>query len=70
MTTATQTVGEIALEQPMAIPVFEHGLYDANRSRVPVVAIAAHIPSREIGSGISRKPIRNSSSRSAATTAN
>lgn len=28
-----------------------NGLYDANRSRVPVVAIAAHIPSREIGSG-------------------
>jgi pyruvate dehydrogenase (quinone) len=28
-----------------------NGLYDAHRSRVPVVAIAAHIPSREIGSG-------------------
>ena len=28
-----------------------NGLYDANRSRIPVVAIAAHIPSREIGSG-------------------
>jgi pyruvate dehydrogenase (quinone) len=28
-----------------------NGLYDANRSRVPVLAIAAHIPSREIGSG-------------------
>lgn len=27
-----------------------NGLYDANRSRVPVVAIAAHIPSAEIGS--------------------
>ena len=27
-----------------------NGLYDANRSRVPVLAIAAHIPSREIGS--------------------
>ncbi|MGX7678912.1 ubiquinone-dependent pyruvate dehydrogenase [Jatrophihabitans sp. DSM 45814] len=26
-----------------------NGLYDANRSRVPVVAIAAHIPSAEIG---------------------
>jgi pyruvate dehydrogenase (quinone) len=26
-----------------------NGLYDANRSRVPVVAIAAHIPSSEIG---------------------
>jgi pyruvate dehydrogenase (quinone) len=27
-----------------------NGLYDANRSRVPVLAIAAHIPSDEIGS--------------------
>ncbi len=28
-----------------------NGLFDAQRSRVPVVAIAAHIPSAEIGSG-------------------
>jgi pyruvate dehydrogenase (quinone) len=28
-----------------------NGLYDAHRSRVPVLAIAAHIPSPEIGSG-------------------
>src|SRR3954447_21153247 len=28
-----------------------NGLFDAHRSRVPVVAIAAHIPSDEIGSG-------------------
>lgn len=28
-----------------------NGLYDAQRSRVPVVAIAAHIPTSEIGSG-------------------
>ncbi|MGB4135466.1 MAG: thiamine pyrophosphate-binding protein, partial [Microbacterium sp.] len=28
-----------------------NGLYDANRSRVPVLAIAAHIPTSEIGSG-------------------
>jgi len=28
-----------------------NGLYDANRSRVPVLAIAAQIPSAEIGSG-------------------
>src|SRR5204863_3531718 len=27
------------------------GLYDAHRSRVPVLAIAAQIPSQEIGSG-------------------
>jgi pyruvate dehydrogenase (quinone) len=30
---------------------FLNGLYDAQRSRVPVLAIAAHIPSSEIGSG-------------------
>ena len=28
-----------------------NGLFDCHRSRVPVVAIAAHIPSAEIGSG-------------------
>src|SRR6267154_3949791 len=28
-----------------------NGLYDCQRNRVPVVAIAAQIPSREIGSG-------------------
>jgi pyruvate dehydrogenase (quinone) len=28
-----------------------NGLYDANRSRVPVLAIAAHIPTTEIGTG-------------------
>src|SRR5258708_28182902 len=28
-----------------------NGLFDCHRSRVPVVAIAAHIPSPEIGSG-------------------
>src|SRR5258708_5740751 len=28
-----------------------NGLYDCHRSRVPVLAIAAQIPSREIGSG-------------------
>lgn len=28
-----------------------NGLYDAQRSRVPVLAIAAHIPSEEIGTG-------------------
>ena len=28
-----------------------NGLFDANRSRVPVLAIAAQIPSEEIGSG-------------------
>src|SRR5262245_52124151 len=28
-----------------------NGLYDAHRSRVPVLALAAQIPSRELGSG-------------------
>jgi len=28
-----------------------NGLYDCQRNRVPVLGIAAHIPSREIGSG-------------------
>src|SRR5690606_17964627 len=28
-----------------------HGLFDAQRSRVPVLAIAAHIPAAEVGSG-------------------
>src|SRR5215471_3640611 len=28
-----------------------NGLFDCHRSRVPVLAIAAHIPSTEIGSG-------------------
>jgi pyruvate dehydrogenase (quinone) len=28
-----------------------NGLFDANRSRVPVLAIAAHIPREEIGDG-------------------
>src|ERR1700724_2716053 len=28
-----------------------NGLFDANRSRVPVLAIAAHIPAEEVGGG-------------------
>jgi pyruvate dehydrogenase (quinone) len=32
-----------------------NGLYDCYRSRVPVLAIAAHIPSREIGSAYSQE---------------
>jgi thiamine pyrophosphate-dependent acetolactate synthase large subunit-like protein len=32
-----------------------NGLFDANRSRVPVLAIAAHIPREEIGSGYTVK---------------
>ena len=45
--------GEVAVCAGSAGPGNLHlinGLYDANRSRVPVLAIAAHIPSGEIGS--------------------
>ena len=46
-----------------------NGLYDANRSGVPVLAIAAHIPAEEIGGDTSRRRIRSSCSPSAACTA-
>jgi len=46
-----------------------NGLFDAHRSRVPVLAIAAHIPSVEIGSTFFQETHPNSSSRSAARTA-
>ena len=46
-----------------------NGLFDANRSGVPVLAIAAHIPREEIGGSTSRRPIRRSCSASAASTA-
>ena len=36
-----------------------NGLYDCYRSRVPVLAIAPHVPSREIGSHTFKKHIRN-----------
>lgn len=48
------TTGELAVCAGSAGPGNLHlvnGLYDAQRSRVPVVALAAHIPSSEIGSG-------------------
>ena len=45
-----------------------NGLFDCHRSRVPVLAIAAHIPSAEIGgSAISRRRIPSSCFASAAT---
>ena len=37
-----------------------NGLYDCHRSRVPVLAIAAQIPSREIGSGYFQETPRTS----------
>lgn len=48
------TTGELAVVAGSCGPGNLHlinGLYDANRSRVPVLAIAAHIPTQEIGTG-------------------
>ena len=48
------TTGELAVAAGSCGPGNLHlinGLYDANRSRVPVLAIAAHIPTAEIGTG-------------------
>ena len=47
-----------------------NGLYDCHRSRVPVLAIAAQIPSNEIGSGYFQETHPNISSHSAAIIAN
>lgn len=44
-----------------------NGLFDCHRSRQPVLAIAAHIPSSEIGLSYFRKPIRRSCFASAVT---
>src|SRR4051812_32181619 len=47
-----QITGELAVCAGSCGPGNLHlinGLFDAHRSRVPVLAIAAHIPSREIG---------------------
>ena len=46
-----------------------NGLYDCHRSRVPVLAIAAHIPSRELGSGYFQETHPNGSSPTAVTSA-
>jgi pyruvate dehydrogenase (quinone) len=48
------TTGQLAVVAGSCGPGNLHlinGLYDANRSRVPVLAIAAHIPTNEIGTG-------------------
>ncbi|MFD6815432.1 ubiquinone-dependent pyruvate dehydrogenase [Microbacterium sp. NPDC060132] len=48
------TTGELAVVAGSCGPGNLHlinGLYDAQRSRVPVLAIAAHIPTTEIGTG-------------------
>src|ERR1700749_1928114 len=49
-----QLTGELAVCAGSCGPGNLHlinGLFDCHRNRVPVLAIAAHIPSREIGSG-------------------
>ena len=46
-----------------------NGLFDCHRNHVPVLAIAAHIPSSEIGSGYFQKRIRRSCSANAVTIA-
>jgi pyruvate dehydrogenase (quinone) len=47
-----------------------NGLYDANRSRVPVLAIASHIPSYEVGSQYFQETHPKAFSVNAATIAN
>jgi pyruvate dehydrogenase (quinone) len=47
-----------------------NGLYDANRSRVPVLALASYIPSYEIGSQYFQETHRKAYSANAVTTAN
>lgn len=69
----SQLTGELAVCAGSCGPGNLHlinGLYDAQRTRTPVLAIAAHIPSVEIGSDYFRKPIRRTCFRNAAITAN
>ncbi len=47
-----------------------NGLFDCHRNHVPVLAIAAHIPSSESGSAIFRKPIRRNCFANAAISLN
>ena len=64
--------GELAVCEGSCGPGNLHlinGLFDANRSRVPVLAIAAHIPREEMAAATSRKPTRTGCSSSAACTA-
>jgi pyruvate dehydrogenase (quinone) len=46
-----------------------NGLFDCHRSRVPVLGIAAQIPSARSAAATFRRPIRSSSSRSVAISA-
>lgn len=67
-----QLTGELAVCAGSCGPGNLHlinGLFDCHRNHVPVLAIAAHIPSSEIGSGYFQKRIRRSCSANVATTA-
>src|SRR5271155_4394575 len=55
-----QITGELAVCAGSCGPGNLHlinGLFDAHRARTPVLAVAAHIPSGEIGVATSRRPI-------------
>lgn len=67
-----QLTGELAVCAGSCGPGNLHlinGLFDCHRNHVPVLAIAAHIPSSEIGSGYFRRPTRKSCSVNVATIA-
>jgi enoyl-CoA hydratase/carnithine racemase len=67
-----QITGELAVCAGSCGPGNLHlinGLFDAHRSRTPVLAIAAQIPSAEIGGGYFRRRIRRTCSGNAATIA-
>ena len=66
-----QLTGELAVCAGSCGPGNLHlinGLYDANRTGAPVLAIASHIPSVQIGRATSRRPTRTASSTSARST--
>src|ERR1700719_4323748 len=65
----SQITGELAVCAGSCGPGNLHlinGLFDAHRTRAPVLAIAAHIPSSEMAQGTLKRPTRSRSSRSAA----
>jgi len=67
-----QLTGELAVCAGSCGPGNLHlinGLFDAHRSGAPVLAIASHIPSKEIGTSTSRRRTPTGSSWSAPTTA-
>lgn len=67
-----QLSGELAVCAGSCGPCNLHlinGLFDCHRNHVPVLAIAAHIPSSEIGSGYFQKPTHKSYSANVVTIA-